>query len=192
MAPVYWASRLSLLWLLVWLSALFLNCYTLLIYNRQALLDIRNSVATSFTNTLDVHCSFNKTDEPFTLAIPGHIRRWPLNIPRKKRRRKRGNRGGYFAKLKAHLRAGLLLYPSHESFYGGSTTWCPRGIPVASSCSPPAPEPCLSFRSPPNWPRLPTSGSNSQKSMRAGKSVLISCYYLSTKDGIIKCPFLGE
>uniref|UniRef100_A0A8C2BTF1 Reverse transcriptase domain-containing protein n=1 Tax=Cyprinus carpio TaxID=7962 RepID=A0A8C2BTF1_CYPCA len=132
MAPVYWACRLSLLWLLVWLSALFLNCYTLLIYDRQALLDIRNSVATSFTKsyTLDVDCSFNKTDESFTSAIPGHIRRWPLNIPRRKQRRKRGNRGGYIVKLKAHLWAGSLSDPSHESHYGGSTTW--RLLDVAS------------------------------------------------------------
>ncbi|ROI70169.1 Tripartite motif-containing protein 16 [Anabarilius grahami] len=130
MAPVCWACRLSLLWLLFWLSALFLNCYSLLTYDRQALLDIRNSVASSFTNsyTLDVDCSFNKTDESFTSAVPGHIRRWPLSIPRRKRRRKRGNRGGYIVKLKAHLRAGFLSDHSHESLYGGSATWRPRDV----------------------------------------------------------------
>ncbi|ROJ27419.1 NLR family CARD domain-containing protein 3 [Anabarilius grahami] len=107
-----------------------LSCYTLLTYDRQALLDIRNSVASSFTNsyTLDVDCSFNKTDESFTSAVPGHIRRWPLSFPRRKRRRKRGNRGGYFVKLKAHLRAGFLSDHSHESLYGGSATWRPQDV----------------------------------------------------------------
>ncbi|XDV53579.1 hypothetical protein PO909_022050 [Leuciscus waleckii] len=54
------------------------------------------------------------------------IRRWPLNIPRRKRRRKRGNRGGYLVKLKARLRAGSLLDPINES--GGSAIWRPLDL----------------------------------------------------------------
>ncbi len=130
LAPVYLACRLLLSCLLVWLSALSLNCCTLLIYDRQALLDIRNSVVDTFTNsyTSDVDCSFDNTNESFRMVIPDCIRRWPLNIPRRKRRRKRGNRGGYIVKLKAHLWTGFLSDPSHESFYGGSATWRPLDL----------------------------------------------------------------
>ncbi len=123
MAPVFLACRLLLSCLLVWLSVLSLNCCTLLIYDRQALLDIRNSVTFTNSYTSDVDCSFDNTNESFRMVIPDCIRRWPLNIPRRKRRRKRGNRGGYIVKLKAHLRAGFLSDPSYESLYGGSATW---------------------------------------------------------------------
>ncbi len=80
------------------------------------------------SNTSDVDCSFDNTNESFQMVIPIYICRWPLNIPRRKRRRKRGNRGGYIVKLKAHLRAGFLSDPSYESFYGGSATCRPLDL----------------------------------------------------------------
>ncbi len=131
MVPVYLAYRLLLSCLLVWLSALSLNCCTLLVYDRQALLNIRNSVVDILTNshTSDVDCSFfDNTNESFRIVIPDCIHRWSLNIPRRKRRRKQGNRGGYIVKLKTHLRAGFLSDPSYESFYGGSATWRPLDL----------------------------------------------------------------
>lgn len=131
MVPVYLACRLLLSCLLVWLSALSLNCCTLLVYDRQALLGFRNSVVDTLTNsnTSDVDCSFfDKPYESFRMVIPDCIHRWSLNIPRSKRRRKQGNRGGYIVKLKAHLLAGFLSDPSYESFYGGSATWRPLNL----------------------------------------------------------------
>ena len=128
MAPVYVACRLLLSCLFVWLSALSLNCCSLLIYDRRALLDIRNSVADTLINsyTSDVDCSCDNTNEFFQMVIPDCIRRWPLNIPRRKRRRKRGSRGGYLVKLKARLRAGSLVDPTYES--GGSAIWRPLDL----------------------------------------------------------------
>ncbi len=119
-------SYLLLSYLLDWLFALHLNYYTLLIYDHQALLDIRNSVVDKFTNSyiLDVDCSFDNMNESFRTIIPDCICWWPLNIlSTRKRRRKRGNRGWYIVKLKAHLWAGFFSDPSYELFHGGSTTW---------------------------------------------------------------------
>ncbi|GAA6081061.1 uncharacterized protein LOC109099391 [Tachysurus ichikawai] len=120
MAPVCWARRLSLSCLCVWLPALFLNCYSLLTYDRQALLDIRNSVAKSLTNqnTSELDCFFNYAYESIKPPLPECFCRWPLNITRRKRRRKRGNCGGYIVKLKAHLRVNFLVDPSYEPMYG--------------------------------------------------------------------------
>ncbi|KAF4109215.1 hypothetical protein G5714_010288 [Onychostoma macrolepis] len=99
-----------------------------------ALLDIRNSIVDTFTNsyTPDMDCSFGNTKEPFRMVIPECIRRWPLNISRRKRRRKRGNRGGYIVRLKAQLRAGFLS--DYESFYGVSATWRPLGLTYRWLC----------------------------------------------------------
>ncbi len=127
MAPVCSACCLLLLCVIVWLFALSQNCCTLLIYDRQTLFDIRNSVVDTFTisYSLDADCLFEKMHESFRTVIPDCILRCPLNILRRKRRRKQGNHGGYIVKLKAHLRTRFLSDPSHELFDGGSTTWRP-------------------------------------------------------------------
>lgn len=53
------------------------------------------------------------------------VYRWPPNVLRRKRRRKRGNHGGFIVKLKAYRRAGFLSVPPRASFCGGSTIWRP-------------------------------------------------------------------
>ncbi len=126
MEPVRLAGRLLLSCLFVWMFAWLPNCCTLLVYDRQSLLDIR----TSFMDICkpDVQCVFNQTHRSFPTDIPECIRQWPLNITRRKRRRKRGCRGGFIVKLKAHLQAGLSLNPSPVSFNGGSVAWRPRDL----------------------------------------------------------------
>ncbi|GAA6086253.1 uncharacterized protein LOC109099391 [Tachysurus ichikawai] len=93
MAPVCWVRHLSLSCLCVWLPALFLNCYSLITFDYQALLDIRNSVAKSLTNqnTSELDCFFNYAYESIKPPLPECFCRWPLNITRRKRRRKQGN-----------------------------------------------------------------------------------------------------
>lgn len=90
MAPVL-ASRLPLL--LCLLHLLFLlptNCYALLFYDRQTLLDIRISVLAS--SKTDAVCFINEPYGSFPSDIQDCLRPWPLDFTRRKRRRKRGKR----------------------------------------------------------------------------------------------------
>lgn len=107
MAPVCLAGRLLLSGLLTWLFVFPQNYCTLLTYDRQALLDIRKAVVVSSPNFLpsDLVYPFYNFQEPFQSAPPRDIRHWPLNISRRKQRRKRGNRAGLHRK--AGPRAGL-------------------------------------------------------------------------------------
>lgn len=107
--------------LLVWLFVWYSNCGALVVYDRQSLLDIQSTFLNFHKS--DVECVFNKPYGSFTMDIPECIRCWPLNNPRKKRRRKRGSWGGCTIKLKARLHAGCISRPFCEPLYGDSVVW---------------------------------------------------------------------
>ncbi len=120
MAPVLACRLLLYLGLFVLLISQFPNCYALLTYDRQTLLDIR----TSFL-------AISKDDaarfifEPCG-SLPSDIQdcicRWPLKPTRRKRRRKRGRWAGISLRWKLHLQAScessmlfLAWKPVHAS-----------------------------------------------------------------------------
>lgn len=100
MAPLWLACSLSLILLLNSL----LTCYALLTYDRQTLLNIRTSIPAGKKAAVDRFSYEPHGSVP--LDIPICIRRWPLDLARIKRRRKRGKRAGISIRWKAHLRAG--------------------------------------------------------------------------------------
>ncbi len=110
MAPVYVACRLASLLLCV--VSVFLsvsNCYSPLVYDRQLLLDIKDSVVTTYNSELASSVVRSQSCFPnFILDIPDYLRRWHPDISRRKRRRRRGKRGGVAVKLKMELRTGRV------------------------------------------------------------------------------------
>ncbi len=108
MAPVYVACRLTSLLLCV--VSVFLsmsNCYSPLVYHRQLLLDIKDSVVTTYNSELASSVVRSQSCFPnYILDIPDYLRRWHPVISRRKRRRRRGKRGGVAVKLKMELRTG--------------------------------------------------------------------------------------
>ncbi len=104
MAPLCLACRLSLclLWtLLSFLCFLVTNTWsTTFVYDRQALLEIRNSVSNMDNN---LRSDFYSHYSPFQMSNPDHLCRRPIVYLRKKCRRRRGKRGGVASRLKAGL-----------------------------------------------------------------------------------------
>lgn len=116
MAPVRVACRLSLLTMsYIWLVLCALipfNYAESFVYDRQTLLDIRSCCVYVFDAKLG-----NFADNTYRSAlrdIPDFLRRWPLDVIPRKRRRRRGKHSGIIVRLKTHLRAGFLL---------SSTSW---------------------------------------------------------------------
>ncbi len=110
MAPVYVACRLASLLLCV--VSIFLsvsNCHSPLVYDRQLLLDIKDSVMTTYNSELASSVVRSQSCFPnFILDIPDYLRRWHPDISRRKRRRRCGKRGGVGVKLKMELRTGRV------------------------------------------------------------------------------------
>jgi len=108
MAPVYVACRLTSL--LVCAICVFLsasNCYSLLVYDRQFLLDIRDSFVATFNPESKNSVAGPQSCSPnSTWDIPECLHSWPTVAPRRKRRRRRGKRGGIAVKLKMTLLSG--------------------------------------------------------------------------------------
>ncbi|TKS65252.1 RNA-directed DNA polymerase from mobile element jockey [Collichthys lucidus] len=102
MAPVCVPGRLLLLQCLVFLvfsTLVITQIKSLLVYDRQFLLDIRHNV-----RTLDAFKhGEQKTVPPLLAGIPTHLCRALALPPRRKRLRRRGKRGGRLVKLKAWL-----------------------------------------------------------------------------------------
>ncbi len=68
-----------------------LNCYSPLVYDRQLLLDIKDSVVTTYNSELA--SSIVRSQSCFTniiLDIPAYLHRWHPDISRRKRRKIRG------------------------------------------------------------------------------------------------------
>lgn len=105
MAPVQVACRLSLptlfyIWL--FLCALIPVYHTeSVVYDRQSLLDIRSCCMDGFDAELG-----NFADNTYRSSlggIPDFLRRWPLDIIPRKRRRRRGKRSAKLVSLKIYL-----------------------------------------------------------------------------------------
>ncbi|ROL41604.1 hypothetical protein DPX16_22947 [Anabarilius grahami] len=103
MAPLYMVRRprlLSLLLIFVFLLFVIHDVSSLLVYNRMMLLKIRDTV-----NNLP-QCAKNRhsnTPPPLLASVPAYLWRPVCALPRNKRRRRRGKRGGLLVKLKAYL-----------------------------------------------------------------------------------------
>lgn len=97
------ACRLSLPMLCVFVlfvSCLTVNVSSLLVYNRQTLLDLRLQVKDLVKLNQDGH----QTLPPLLSGIPAHLCRTPAPPPRRKRTcRRRGKRSGWLVKLKDYL-----------------------------------------------------------------------------------------
>ncbi|ROI15199.1 hypothetical protein DPX16_8998 [Anabarilius grahami] len=120
MAPVKVACRLSLsimssMWLLI-CTLLPFNYVESLVYDRQTLLDIRKSYMDVFEAKIEIFADY--TQGSILRDIPDFLRRQPLDIIQRKRRRRRGKRGGVVVRLKIHLSAGLPL--SFTQLHSGS------------------------------------------------------------------------
>ncbi|XP_013870705.1 uncharacterized protein LOC106522286 [Austrofundulus limnaeus] len=101
MAPVYVAGRLSLSILVI--SLLFLSFGTseiksLLVYDRQTLLDLRHPVNKVSTSATWKHNIF-----PELSGYPAHLYQTPVLPSRRKRHRRRGKRGGRLVRLRVCL-----------------------------------------------------------------------------------------
>lgn len=100
MAPVYVAGCLLLL--VVWMFVVFLltvlnTADSLLVYDRQTLLDLRLSAKDL------VKFGGHKTLLPLLSGIPAYLCRLPAPYPRRKRHRRRGKRSGRMVRVKACL-----------------------------------------------------------------------------------------
>lgn len=84
-----------------------LNYVETLTYDHQSLLDIHSRcMVVSETNLgkfMDI------PHRSILWDIPDFLRRWPLDIIPRKRRRRHGKRGGVIIRLKSYLRAGAVL-----------------------------------------------------------------------------------
>ncbi|GAA6074940.1 uncharacterized protein LOC113038370, partial [Tachysurus ichikawai] len=101
MAPVCVAGRLFSLALIVFvlfLLATFNNVDSLLVYDRQTLLNIRANIE----NMLIYNSGGSKTS-PHLHDLPAYLCRKPLPAQKKKRHRRRGKRGGLLVKIKSRL-----------------------------------------------------------------------------------------
>ena len=102
MAPVCVAGRQLLRPLCVFLLFVILvaqTVNTLLVYDRQTLLDLRISAK----NLINFDYYGQKTLPPFLLDIPTHLCRTPALPPRQKRHRRRGKRSGCLVRLRTGL-----------------------------------------------------------------------------------------
>lgn len=123
MAPVYAACRLLLLVPLVFvlfLSTICKNVDSLLVYDRQTLLNIRSA-----TNDLvNYDRSEQRTSLPFASTIPFYLWRAPVPLFWRRRYRRRGKCRGLLVKIKRHL-VNCLSGESGESLY--HTCWKQTG-----------------------------------------------------------------
>ncbi|ROL55246.1 hypothetical protein DPX16_5756 [Anabarilius grahami] len=110
MAPMFEACRLaSLLFFVISVFLSVSNCYSPLVYDRQLLLDIRDTFMATYNSELGSSEAGSQSCFPnLVLDIPDYLRRWPYDVSRKKRRRRRGKRGGAAVKLKMEFSASRL------------------------------------------------------------------------------------
>ncbi|KAL6464601.1 hypothetical protein MHYP_G00269180 [Metynnis hypsauchen] len=99
MAPVCVAGRLFLLVWLVLLSFGTSHIRSLLVYDRQFLLDLRHSVS----DLAVFNHGGQNTLPPLLSGIPTHLYRASASTSQRKRRRRRGKRSGRLVKLKVCL-----------------------------------------------------------------------------------------
>ncbi len=108
MAPVYVAYRLASLLLCV--VSVFLsvsNCYSPLVYDRQLLLDIKDSIVTTYNSELASSVVRSQSCFPNSiLDVPDYLRRWHPVISLEKASQESGKRGGVAVRLKMELRTG--------------------------------------------------------------------------------------
>ncbi len=86
-----WHAVWPLLLCVVSIFLSVLNCYSPLVYDRQLLMDIKDSVVTTYNSELA--SSVVRSQSCFTniiLDIPAYLRRWHPDISRRKRRKIRG------------------------------------------------------------------------------------------------------
>nr|XP_061839065.1 uncharacterized protein LOC133621161 isoform X1 [Nerophis lumbriciformis]XP_061839075.1 uncharacterized protein LOC133621161 isoform X1 [Nerophis lumbriciformis] len=124
MAPVCaLACRLSLsaLFVFVFFASIFVSVSSLLVYDRQTLLDL----CPSPTDMINFDVGFSTSQSAFSPGrIPAFLSRPLAPLPRRKRLRRRGKRGGQLVKVRALLArlpvaprrmngavSGLLLHP---------------------------------------------------------------------------------
>lgn len=107
------SSLLSWKFCVLFVAALFLYIYwdvsVLLLYDRQALLDIQASSET-WVHRLGLE-NWTTSPLPVLSGIPAYLRRSPDVLPRKKRCRRRGKRGGVLVKFKIHLISSCATDP---------------------------------------------------------------------------------
>lgn len=136
MAPVCEAGRHLLRLLCVFLLLVTLVIHTvntLLVYDRQTLLDLRISAK----NLVNFDSYGQKTLPPFLSDFPSYLCHTPVPLPRRKCHRRRGKRSGCLVRL----RAGLVR--SDRGGYGAGPRLCISGrsldpvaawlVPVAGS-----------------------------------------------------------
>ncbi|ROL45339.1 hypothetical protein DPX16_3671 [Anabarilius grahami] len=107
MAPMFEACRLaSLLFFIISVFLSVSNCYSPLVYDRQLLLDIRDTFMATYNSELGSSVAGSQSCFPnLVLDIPDYLRRWPHDVSRKKRCRRRGKRGGAAVNLKMEFSA---------------------------------------------------------------------------------------
>lgn len=141
MAPVCVAGRLQLVWLIMFVlcvSTFFQHILTHLIYDKQSLLLIRDSLELRINQDSSEP---NSTTPPLEFTVPGYLRRSLYIAPGKKRRRKRGKRGGAAVRWKIYLASlsGARCLPSAPRRGTFFDCCCPRDrwiqpvMPVVSS-----------------------------------------------------------
>lgn len=114
MAPVCVAHCLTLPAVLVFMLILTIvpsNINSLLCYDRQGLLKIKLSVDTLVKFDLNGQ---GKPPPPLLLDVPAHLLRTEVSLPRRRRHRRQGTRGGSLFKIKVYLALieDWLHYPS--------------------------------------------------------------------------------
>uniref|UniRef100_A0A1A8AHR4 Endonuclease/exonuclease/phosphatase domain-containing protein n=1 Tax=Nothobranchius furzeri TaxID=105023 RepID=A0A1A8AHR4_NOTFU len=128
MAPVCLACRfvLELFLILLFLSVFIFDANSLLIYERQQLLDLKISAKTISGSYKDGQ----KVLPPFLASVPPYLCRVPAPPPWRRRQRRRGKRGGKLAKMKL---SGSFPGPSsldHRRLANPPDTWL---VPVVDS-----------------------------------------------------------
>ncbi|XP_049891926.1 uncharacterized protein LOC126384729 isoform X1 [Epinephelus moara] len=122
MAPACAAGRLSALLGLVFAVVFNIFCQdvsALLVYDRQALIDIKTSHEKLLMFDYGDRTS---SPPPFLASIPAYLCRSPVLWKRCSRRR--GKRGGVLVRIKAYLRAGLGTNPHRLSNGLSAACWC--------------------------------------------------------------------
>lgn len=125
MAPVLACCLLSMslplaFVILLFISLLITNCNSTLVYDR--LLDIRSAVADFTKSDVSGPCLLPL---PFSIHLPAHLCRCPMDRPRRKRRRRRSKRGGFAVRLKTGSNLGEW-YTASIVFVGRSAgPWTP-------------------------------------------------------------------
>ncbi len=110
--------------------------YALLVYDRQTFYNIRASEDTlSGRYGLGNHQTMGLP--PFLADIPAFLRRPPCVIPRKKRWRRRGKRGGVLVRFKAYLASvshdGCYVPAAYRGWCSPWRWWVTAPLPVPSS-----------------------------------------------------------